>query len=147
LRKTVLACGLLACFAGWVAIIFDALGPTGTLAGCDSNDTCSSQATSLWGAGITGSEVAFLAAAAILWLGVAIGAFLILVRQSAAGATTLAGCLAVLLGLTLLSAASIGLTFLPADVIGLVCLGIAIRSKKAPSGLDHDHVAQPRPPV
>jgi hypothetical protein len=147
LGKTVLACGLLACFAGWVAIIFDALGPTGTLAGCDSNDVCSSHATSLWGDGITGSELSIFVAAATLWLGVAIGARLIRVRQWAAGATTLAGCLAVLLVLTLLSAASVGLTFLPADLIGLVCLGVAIRSRKASSGLDHDHVAEPRPPV
>ena len=89
----------------------------------------------------------FLTGAAILWLSVAMGAFLVQVRQLAAGATTLVGCLAVLLVLTLLSAASVGLTFLPADVIGLVCLGVAIRSRKASSSLDHDHVAQPRPPV
>lgn len=147
MRKAVLPCGLLACLAGWVAIAFDVLGPTGTAAGCDSDGSCSSQTTSLWSAGLAGSEVSFLAAAAILWLGVAIGALLVQVRQWAAGATTLVGSLAVLLGLTLLSAASVGLTFVPADLIGLVCVVIAITSRKASSGLDHDHVAQPRPPV
>ena len=65
----------------------------------------------------------FLTGAAILWLSVAMGVFLIQVRQWAAGATTLAGCLAVLLVLTLLSAASVGLTFSPADVIGVSASG------------------------
>lgn len=147
MRKAVLPCGLLACLAGWVAIAVDVLGPTATAAGCDSNGSCSSQATSLWSAGLAGSELSFLAAAAILWLGVATGALLVQVRLWAAGATTLAGCLAVLLVLTLLSAASVGLTFVPADLMGIVGLVIAITSRKASSGFDHDHVAQPSPPV
>ena len=116
-KRIELACGLASVLLGVAAVAALAFGPTGHEATrSPGGDTTSRAVAASWSSG----QIAFLAAFALLVVGVALGAYLDARHDANAGLVLLTLATVFLLPLVVLTIFGLGLPLLPAALLALV---------------------------